>query len=76
MKEKFSKPNSWESGEQSGANEASEETLQSLQQLNEEYLLKNGFIFLICATGKSAEEMLAALRLRLANDRDTEVCAT
>lgn len=73
LKEKFSKANSWEGGEQSGANTASEETLLALQQLNDEYHAKNGFIFLICATGKSADEMLAALRLRLANDRETEV---
>jgi 2-oxo-4-hydroxy-4-carboxy-5-ureidoimidazoline decarboxylase len=73
LKEKFSKPNSWEGGEQSGTSGANEDTLQALQQLNEEYFAKNGFIFLICATGKSADEMLAALRLRLANDRETEI---
>jgi 2-oxo-4-hydroxy-4-carboxy-5-ureidoimidazoline decarboxylase len=41
--------------------------------LNNEYELRNGLIFLICATGKSAREMLEALRLRLGNDTATEV---
>lgn len=72
LKEKFSK-SSWEGHEQSGANNASEDVLAALQQLNTDYELKNGFIFLICATGKSAEEMVAALRIRMSNDRETEV---
>lgn len=72
MKEKFSK-SSWEGHEQSGANQASDDVLAALQQLNTDYELKNGFIFLICATGKSADEMVAALRTRLNNDRETEV---
>jgi 2-oxo-4-hydroxy-4-carboxy--5-ureidoimidazoline (OHCU) decarboxylase len=40
-----------------------------------EYEQKNGFIFLICATGKSALEMLHALQIRMQNDRETEVNA-
>lgn len=73
LKEKFAHKNSWEGDEQSGANTATEEVLQALQTLNHEYDLKNGFIFLICATGKSALEMLDALQVRLRNDRETEV---
>jgi 2-oxo-4-hydroxy-4-carboxy-5-ureidoimidazoline decarboxylase len=73
LKEKFSKPNSWEGGEQMGANSASEEVLDNLALLNDEYELRNGFIFIICATGKSAQEMLDAIKNRIHNDRDTEV---
>jgi 2-oxo-4-hydroxy-4-carboxy-5-ureidoimidazoline decarboxylase len=77
LKEKFSKVAasgpSWESNEQSGTNTASEETLQALAILNTEYELKHGFIFLICATGKSADEMLRALRIRLDYDTATEI---
>ena len=73
LKEKFAHKNSWEGDEQSGANSASDEVLKGLHTLNIEYDLKNGFIFLICATGKSASEMLQALQTRLRNDRDTEV---
>lgn len=72
LRKKFAH-SSWEGQEQSGANSADEATLQGLQILNEEYLERHGFIFLICATGKSAKEMLDALRLRLQNDTATEV---
>lgn len=72
MKEKFSK-SSWEGKEQEGANAADSATLAALATLNTEYAERNGFIFLICATGKSALEMLSALRIRLGNDATTEV---
>ena len=71
MKEKFSK--GWEAGEQSGANTATAETLNSLSEFNEAYDKKFGHVFLICATGKSADEMLTAIRDRINNDAATEV---
>ena len=43
------------------------------REANEAYLERFGFIFIVCATGKSAEEMLALLRDRLSNDRATEL---
>ncbi len=73
MHAKFSKPNSWEGDEQSGANSATLDELSALHQLNIEYEIKNGFIFLICATGKSAGQMLEALQTRMQNDKETEV---
>jgi OHCU decarboxylase len=76
LREKFAKPNSWEGHEQSGANSASEEVLESLEILNNEYIERHGFVFLICATGKSANEMLEALKLRVNNDSETEVRCT
>ncbi len=63
----------WSAGEQSRAQEASEETLAQLAEANQAYHAKFGIVFLICATGKSAEEILAALRSRIANDWATEV---
>ena len=54
--------------------EASEATIKLLAQLNRQYFLKNGFIFIVCATGKSAEEMLALLQERIHLDRKTEMC--
>ena len=54
----------WEAGEQSGADDASEAVLEALAQANQDYLAKFGFIFLVCATGKSADEMLAILQVR------------
>lgn len=47
--------------------------MEELAQLNRQYQEKFGFIYIICATGKSAEEMLAILRDRLDNDPATEL---
>jgi hypothetical protein len=73
LKTKFHK-GGWEGEEQKGANSASEDTLRELADMNDQYDRKFGFIFLICATGKSALEMLNALQLRINNDAATEVC--
>lgn len=71
LKEKYMKnPEAWEGGEQSGADDAALETIAALKRGNDEYYDKFGHIFLICATGKSAEDMLSALRERfLASSR-------
>jgi allantoicase len=58
----------WSGQEQSGVNTASSDTTNSLATLNREYEQKFGFIFIICATGKTSDEMLAALRERLDHD--------
>ena len=63
----------WSSGEQAGMSDASETTKDRLARLNDEYFEKHGFIFIICATGKSADEMSAALADRLSNDTATEI---
>eukprot|EP01040_Poterioochromonas_malhamensis_P006780 gene6780-7306_t len=63
----------WEGNEQSGTNTATEEVLEALEVLNNEYEYRNGFIFIICATGKSAVEMLTALKARVNNDSETEI---
>jgi len=47
--------------------------LQRLKTLNDQYLDRFGFIFIVCATGKSADEMLALLEARIDNDRDEEI---
>eukprot|EP00386_Alphamonas_edax_P008927 GDKI01029268.1.p1 GENE.GDKI01029268.1~~GDKI01029268.1.p1 ORF type:complete len:178 (-),score=62.14 GDKI01029268.1:169-702(-) len=60
-------------GEQAGSNSATEDVLQELKQRNEEYEKRHGFIFIVCATGKSAGEMLAILKGRLPNSRETEL---
>ena len=63
----------WSEQEQSGVQDASQTTVQLLAQLNAEYEKKFGFIFIVCATGKRAEEMLALLRERLGNSPDQEL---
>ncbi|HEV8434491.1 MAG TPA: 2-oxo-4-hydroxy-4-carboxy-5-ureidoimidazoline decarboxylase, partial [Thermoanaerobaculia bacterium] len=40
---------------------------------NRDYEEKFGFIYIVCATGKSAEEMLTIARERLANEREQEL---
>jgi OHCU decarboxylase len=63
----------WAEGEQSRARDASDETLAALSEANREYEGRFGFIFIVCATGKSAGEMLDALRSRITNDPETEL---
>jgi len=63
----------WSGQEQSGVANASHETVSSLAALNEAYEEKFGFIFIICATGKTSEEMLTALRERLQNEPEAEL---
>ena len=63
----------WSGQEQSGVSNASRDTVDSLAALNQAYEEKFGFIFIICATGKSSEEMLSALRVRIENDQPTEL---
>lgn len=59
--------------EQSGVYAANHKTREALVSANTEYLDRFGFIFIVCATGKSASEMLALLRARLGNTRDEEI---
>ena len=48
-------------------------TLEALRDGNSRYARRFGYIFIVCATGKTAAEMLALLRARLANDPDAEL---
>jgi len=63
----------WGRREQAGANGAAEATLAALAQGNRTYEERFGHVFLICATGRTADEMLGALRARLTNDPATEL---
>jgi allantoicase len=63
----------WSSQEQSGTRSASEETMQAIADGNREYEEKFGFIYLVRATGRSADEILANLTERLTHDRDAEL---
>lgn len=73
LKKKFASTKAMASNEQSGTAEASEQVLQALNAINHQYLDRNGFIFIICATGLSAQTMLDALKSRIDNDRETEL---
>jgi OHCU decarboxylase len=63
----------WSEGEQGRAREAPPDTLAALAEANREYQERFGFIFIICAQGRTAEEILAALRGRIGNDREGEI---
>src|ERR1051325_2739303 len=58
----------WSGHEQAGVKTASTETNRALATLNRAYEQKFGYIFIICATGKTSGEMLAALRERIEHD--------
>jgi 2-oxo-4-hydroxy-4-carboxy-5-ureidoimidazoline decarboxylase len=62
----------WSRQEQAGVAGASVDSMAALAVGNRSYEERFGQVFLICATGLSAAEMLAALRTRLGNDPDTE----
>ena len=63
----------WSGQEQAGVATASQETVDSLASLNRAYEEKFGFIFIICATGKTSAEMMSSLRERLEHDAVDEL---
>lgn len=73
LRKKFASTAAWASGEQAGAAAADEATLQALAQGNADYEARFGHIFIVCATGKSAAEMLAILQARLPNAPEAEL---
>ena len=73
LRAKFAATKSWAQGEQAAVAAADEATLDALAQGNADYEARFGFIFIVCATGKSAAEMLALLNGRLPNDRASEL---
>jgi 2-oxo-4-hydroxy-4-carboxy-5-ureidoimidazoline decarboxylase len=62
----------WSRQEQSGVAAADTELMQALAEGNTAYEERYGHIYLVCATGRTGPELLAFLRDRLRNDRDTE----
>lgn len=73
LRERFATTAGWSSNEQAGVAAADEATLVALRDGNRHYRERFGFTFVMCATGKSAAEMLAALRGRIDNAPDREL---
>lgn len=73
LEKKFASTAAWASGEQASVQQASSEVIQRLAKGNSDYEDRFGFIFIVCATGKSAPEMLELLEQRLPNERETEL---
>ena len=63
----------WSFEEQDGMSSADERLKTELAAANRAYYEKFGFIFIVCATGKTAAEMLELCRARLGDDRKTEI---
>lgn len=63
----------WSEAEQAGTHQAAKQTMDALAELNRDYEKKFGHIFIVCATGKTSEEMLNNLRDRLNNDPAEEL---
>jgi 2-oxo-4-hydroxy-4-carboxy-5-ureidoimidazoline decarboxylase len=62
----------WSRQEQSGVSGASADVIDKLAAANAAYEELFGHVYLVCATGKSAQELLAICQARLANDPGTE----
>lgn len=73
LKEKFASTATWAEGEQSRVRTASDEILMKLAAGNKGYEEKFGYTFIVCATGKSAVEMLDLLKQRIDNGDDKEL---
>jgi len=73
LRQRFASTAAWSSAEQAGVAGADDATLEALRDGNVRYRERFGYVFLVCATGKSAAEMLALLQARLPHDADTEL---
>jgi OHCU decarboxylase len=63
----------WSSQEQASAAAAGEKVLSEIAKGNARYEVLYGFTYIVCATGKTAEEMLAILNRRLISNRESEL---
>jgi 2-oxo-4-hydroxy-4-carboxy-5-ureidoimidazoline decarboxylase len=70
---RFPKTHDLSAKEQAGVGTAHADVITALAEANDAYYERFGFIFIVCATGKNAEEMLALLRERLPHARATEL---
>ena len=73
LEKKFANTKGWASNERAGVNNANQKILQELSNLNDLYENKFGYIFIVCATGKSADEMLQILKSRINNTVEQEI---
>jgi allantoicase len=73
LRQKYAQTATWAEGEQSGVQGASDDVLFALADANRAYEAKFGYIFIVCATGLTAEEMLRRLRERTDNEPASEL---
>ena len=70
---RFASTRNWSANEQVGVEKAEEDILDRLASGNEKYSQRFGYVFLVCATGKSALEMLNLLEARINNSPEEEL---
>lgn len=73
LKAKYGSTKGLSINEQSGVAGASQAVLEELAARNREYEERYGYIFIVCATGKTAEELLSILKERIVNAHDAEL---
>ena len=73
LRAKYANTKELAGSEQSLVKEANDDVLEALSQGNEDYEAKFSFIFIVCATGKSAKEMSDLLQDRLPNNKAQEL---
>lgn len=73
LRSKFPATYQLSESEQAGVRGASDETLDALTAANADYERRFGHIFIVCATKKSAKEMLDLLQARLHNEPASEL---
>jgi 2-oxo-4-hydroxy-4-carboxy-5-ureidoimidazoline decarboxylase len=73
LRTRFAATQSLSAREQAGVAGAAYDVLDALAEGNAHYERRFGFIFIVCATGKTAEEMLGLLRSRLDNEPGREI---
>ena len=73
LKKKFASTAGWAGEEQAAIKQTSDVVLAALKKGNEEYEARFGYIFIVCATGKGADEMLRLLQARLNNSPTDEI---
>jgi OHCU decarboxylase len=73
LRKKLAASAAWATQEQAGVAGAEDETLKGLAEGNRRYEAKFGYIFVVCATGKTAAGMLAILEKRLRNGPEEEL---
>jgi 2-oxo-4-hydroxy-4-carboxy-5-ureidoimidazoline decarboxylase len=73
LRERFASTRDWAGAEQAGAAAADESVLTALAEGNSAYETRFGYVFIVCATEKTAAEMLALLQARLSNPPEHEL---
>ena len=73
LKSRFATTADWAQGEQSSLEQAPDSVIEELALENRKYEEKFGYIFIVCATGKSATEMLSLLKERLVYSPEAEI---